>query len=121
MRAGSNEEALVAWWRNWWIKKGVRMLTQYELKAALNYNKTTGEFTKVFKNGKTRRAGSIGQDYQRRISVNGKKYPAKNLAWLYCYGVYPKFTLYHKNGGGDDDRIDNLSAGIKGAQRRCRY
>lgn len=94
------------------------MLTQNELKQALHYNPDTGVFTRHFKNGKVKRAGKIGVDHQRVIMINGKMYQARRLAWLYVYGVYPKFAVYHKNGKGDDDRIANLAAGVIGAHRR---
>lgn len=94
------------------------MLTQNELKQALDYNPETGEFIKHFKNGKVKRVGTIGAGLQRMVSVNGKMYQAKKLAWLYVYGVYPKFVVYHKNGKGDDDRIANLASGVIGAHRR---
>lgn len=94
------------------------MLTQNELKQALHYDPETGEFIKHFKNGKVKRVGTIGLDHQRVVSVNGKPYPARRLAWLYVYCVYPKFAVYHRNGKGDDDRIANLAAGIKDAHKR---
>lgn len=92
------------------------MLTQDKLKQALHYNPETGEFIKHFKSGKVKRVGTIGAENQRMVSVNGKMYQAKKLAWLYVYGVYPKFVIYHKNGNPDDDRISNLEAGVKGVR-----
>lgn len=97
------------------------MLNQDELKRTLHYDPETGVFTRHFKNGKVKRAGSVGVDHQRVITIKGKTYQARRLAWLYCYGVYPKFAVYHKNRKGDDDRITNLAGGLKGAHLRANY
>jgi hypothetical protein len=48
-----------------------------------------------------------GRGY-RRISVDGRRYKAHRLAWLYVYGEWPDGGLDHVNGNRFDNRIANL-------------
>lgn len=42
------------------------------------------------------------------IKINGKRYFAHRLAWLYVYGIFPDVHLDHINGDRSDNRIKNL-------------
>ena len=80
------------------------MITQERLKEVLKYNSETGEFTrKIAKGGKIKdSSGYI------LISVDGEKYYAHRLAWLYMYGEFPKNSIDHINKIKDDNHLYNL-------------
>ena len=88
------------------------MITQSELKQLLDYNPDTGIFTwKVKKIGIKfigSKAGTYDKDKYIQIKINQKIYRSHRLAWLYQYGIFPKFDLDHINGIKDDNRICNL-------------
>ena len=88
------------------------MITQSELKQLLNYNPDTGEFTWLKPNSYFTKAGSIAgtidTNKYRRIRVNGKRYMAHRLAWLYMTGNFPDKYIDHINHSVDDNAISNL-------------
>jgi hypothetical protein len=116
-----------------------KALTQSRLKELLRYEpETTGEFFWCVDKGPAKigdRAGSTNNDGYCQIDVDGRKYKAHRLAWLYVYGYFPQ-RLDHKNRNKIDNRITNLrpatrsqngenakkprtnSSGFKGAQQR---
>lgn len=80
-------------------------LTQARLKEKLDYDPSTGVFTK--KNGEI--AGFVKPDGNRQIFVDGWRYYAHHLAWLHEYGYLPRNYVKHLNQDRDDNRIDNLA------------
>lgn len=44
----------------------------------------------------------------RRIAIDGKRYAAHRLAWLYMTGVLPEELIDHENRQRDDNRWANL-------------
>ena len=87
------------------------MLTQARLKKLLSYNTDTGEFRwRVTRRGAARAgsvAGCVRHDGYVRIAIDGKRYLAHRLAWLYVHGeLVPE--LDHANGVRSDNRLDNL-------------
>jgi hypothetical protein len=100
-------------------------LEQGTLKKYLKYSKETGIFTwkniskyHIEKNGSI--AGFIAKNGYVVIKINGKKYKAHRLAWLYVYGYMPKYGIDHINHNRSDNRIENLrdvSASINSKNR----
>ncbi|HIE5873633.1 TPA: HNH endonuclease signature motif containing protein [Pseudomonas aeruginosa] len=87
-------------------------LTQERLKELLRYDTETGEFTWLARKGSRALVGSKagsndGQGYIR-IAIDGRRYRAHRLAWLYCYGKWPAAQVDHLNHRRDDNRLSNL-------------
>lgn len=88
------------------------MLTQARLKELLDYDKVTGIFTwNKKRRGRCKRgsvAGCPTQDGYIDITVDGIRYLAHRLAWLWVNGEFPEHGLDHINRIRDDNRIKNL-------------
>ena len=88
------------------------MITQKELKKFLSYDKSTGLF--IWKTTTANRvrigdvAGSIYKNGYVYIAINGKRYKAHRLAWLYITGEMPQKHIDHKNHNRADNRFKNL-------------
>ena len=78
-------------------------LTQKSLKLILNYNESTGAFSRINRNGK---CGCLFEGYVR-IKVLGKQYKAHRLAFLYVHGYIPSI-IDHLDGNGENNEISNL-------------
>lgn len=98
------------------LRDGISMfrndLTAEYLREILHYEPDTGLFR--WKTRTTRKdlegkvAGSKVTDDYHGITIDGVKYAAHRLAWLYVHGQYPKDQLDHANGIRNDNRISNL-------------
>lgn len=88
-------------------------ISQSDLKKILNYNPLDGSFSWItIKKNSNRSKGKIttghnGRGYLR-IFLNGKRYKAHRLAWLYMTGKWPKDQIDHINQIRDDNRFCNL-------------
>lgn len=87
------------------------MTTRERLQELFYYNPETGEF--IWKaTGRGRKGGAIaGRRTDCRkivISVDGQRYPAHRLAWLYHFGAWPSGMVDHINCNPLDNRIVNL-------------
>jgi len=86
-------------------------LTADRLRELVLYEPETGRFfrrthTKVSKPGdETGRPRSSGYS---SASVDGIKYYAHRVAWLYVHGAWPAGVIDHINGDRSDNRICNL-------------
>ena len=91
------------------------MITSNHLKTILSYCPETGVFTWLV----TRRShagkvkpGAIATNVSvhgyARIGIDGERYPAHRLAWLYVYGRWPTKQIDHINRNRLDNRIVNL-------------
>ena len=88
------------------------MLTQKKLKELLEYNEKTGVFRwKVYKSSNSQKgdiAGTINKDGYVIIQIDGKRYKAHRLVFLYMIGTFPKEQVDHLNHTKDENRWCNL-------------
>jgi hypothetical protein len=88
-------------------------MNQERLKELLTYDSDTGDFfwnvnkSRVAKKGQKCSGKSISTGYLR-IGIDGKRYLAHRLAWLYVHGKFPKNDLDHINRIRTDNRLCNL-------------
>ena len=80
-------------------------------KDKLIYNPENGLFTWKVSCGRKRtgdRAGCPSGNGYIAIKIDGKRYLAHRLAWLYMTGEWPKDQIDHRNRSRGDNRWNNL-------------
>jgi hypothetical protein len=89
-----------------------KTLTQAALQEKLNYDATSGAFTRKTAQGLARVGKVVGRKHHENghwyIMVCGNRYPAQLLAWLYVYGAWPDRELTFKDGVRYNVAIGNL-------------
>jgi len=96
------------------IQSSNKMITQEELKKLLHYNPKTGIFTRVVSVGRKVKSGQVAGGLDNgyiKIGINGKRYFAHRLAWLYVYGEFsnlPQMVIDHIDGNTINNKIENL-------------
>jgi HNH endonuclease len=90
-------------------------LTAARLRAVLSYNPETGLFTWIelpHKSASNIRVGGAAGIRENtgyiRIFLDGHRYQAHRLAWLYMTGGWPEDGIDHKNCVQSDNRWENL-------------
>lgn len=94
-----------------------RLITSDELKEKLRFDPETGIFCWINGSRNGIKAGSPagakvtvgGGKIYIQIGLDGRKYYAHRLAWLYVTGDFPTLKVEHINGDGADNRWVNLS------------
>jgi hypothetical protein len=93
------------------------MLTADRLRELLDYNPTTGIFTWVRKRRPRIQAGDVAGTMKARwyviIEIDGKKFFAHRLAWLYVHGEWPSSDLDHVDTVKSHNWIANLRLATK--------
>ena len=88
------------------------MLTQDRLKELLSYDARTGVFLRRVSTSATARegmlAGWIDDMGYVRMQIDGRKYRAHQLAWLFAYGFISAEDIDHANQQRSDNRLCNL-------------
>lgn len=86
-------------------------LTQERLKQVVSFEPTTGVFTRILKAKRAvigRELGYKKSNGYIALSIDGQKYFAHRLAWLYVYGEFPKHDVDHIDGDRANNKIENL-------------
>lgn len=87
-------------------------LTAERLRLLLDYDPSTGEFTRRIAAAKASKvgdkAGGVAPTGYSMISVDGGRYLAHRLAWLYVCGIWPVGEIDHVDGVRLNNRIGNL-------------
>jgi hypothetical protein len=88
--------------------------TQKRLRQLFHYAPKTGLFyrrSRCVRACEGREAGSSNGDGYRKIRVDGRKFFAHRLAWVYVKGRQPRGEIDHKDGNRANNRIANLRDG----------
>jgi hypothetical protein len=85
-------------------------LTPARLKEVLSYDPATGHFIWLITRGRCRCGATAGveSDGYILIGIDGAKYQAHHLAWLYMTGEWAPGLLDHENTIRSDNRWDNI-------------
>src|SRR5258708_7801763 len=107
------------------ISLNKEVLTQARLRRLLSYDAATGLF--VWRSRPDKRqfnahfAGSVAGTLQSaryvQICIDGKKYLAHRLAFLFIRGPFPRGHVDHANHVPSDNRFENLRAGTQSQNR----
>ncbi len=88
------------------------MLSAKRLHELLNYSPDTGVFTRRVRTSQGNRAGDVAGGPHNagywNISVDGRRYLAHRLAWLYVHGEWPPSEIDHIDGNRNNNQIANL-------------
>lgn len=91
-----------------------RELTAEYLRERVHYDPETGVFTRAVPGGNIPIESEAGRASKRKdntyvtIQINGRRYGAHRLAWLYMTGEWPPALVDHKNTDRQDNHWDNL-------------
>lgn len=88
------------------------LITQERLQSLLTYDPDTGELrNRVRRNARApqgAKAGSLTTDGYISVMLEGKRYQAHRLIWLYMTGEWPPMEIDHINRDRQDNRWANL-------------
>ena len=81
------------------------------LEELLDFNPETGTFHWKVDVGRRQAGDPAGAVLPDRhcITIDGKNYQARRIAWFLIHGQIPKTRLYARNGDMTDHRADNIT------------
>lgn len=89
-----------------------KAITACRLRELLSYDENTGIFTRLVRTSNRINVGDVAgylrPDGYVRILVDGQRWLAHRLAWIYVYGTPPIGEVDHINQKRADNRICNL-------------
>lgn len=87
-------------------------LTSERLRELVNYDESTGVFTRRIVFGKTGKIGDVightRPDGRIEVSIEGSVHLAHRVAWLYMTGEWPNEEIDHMDGNPSNNRFQNL-------------
>lgn len=87
-------------------------VTVARLRELLEYNHETGDFVRMTRIPGVCRPGDIAGTIDTKgyvnIVIDGRRYKAHRLAWLYVHGEWPASQIDHVNMIKSDNRFENL-------------
>lgn len=102
----------------------MKELNQERLKEVLKYDPASGKFTWIVHRNESyigKEAGCADNTRRLTISVDGSRYFAHRLAWLYTHGIWPKGVIDHIDGNPGNNALANIrdvSVAINSQNRR---
>src|SRR6516164_9364443 len=99
-------------------------LTQERLKAVLSYDPETGIFRWISPSSNRihvgERAGAVGANGRRFITIDGETFQAHRLSWFYVHAEWPDGDIKQLNGDYEDCSLANLQPISRIQQARLR-
>ena len=99
-------------------------LTQERLKEVLSYDPETGIFRWISPSSNRihvgERAGAVGANGRRFITIDGETFQAHRLAWFYVHAEWPDGDIKQLNGDYEDCSLANLQPISRIQQARLR-
>lgn len=89
-----------------------KMLTERRLKQVLRYDPVTGDFWWLERISIRivvgKKAGVLGSNGHRYIGIDGERFLASRLAWLYMTHRWPTLEIDHRDLDPSNDKWSNL-------------
>jgi hypothetical protein len=94
------------------MARSILLPSQKRLHELFDYDKNTGAFTRKASRGRGKAnqiTGNADNKGYILLVIDGKKYKAHRIAWMYVYGEDPgDLEIEHKSGNRSDNSIHNL-------------